>query len=150
MLPTRARNEGSLSTAHLTRRDLVEMVVLGVIYYLAARLSLRIALVDENVTPLWPPTGIALAAFVLYGRRLWPGVAIAAFLVNLPISTPVAAAATAAGNTLAPLLAAWLLERCDFHHGIDRVSDVVALVFVGAFVSTTVSATVGTAALVVA
>jgi PAS domain S-box-containing protein len=124
------------------------MVALGLIYYVAARLSLRIALIQENVTPLWPPTGIAVVAFLRYGRRCWPGVAIAAFLVNLPISTPLAAAVTAAGNVLAPVAASWLLERVDFHHSLDRVRDVVALVFLAALLSMTISATIGTTALV--
>ena len=94
------------------RSDLIGSIGLGIAYYLAAQLSLRLALVGENITPLWPPTGIALAGFLLWGRRLWPGVAIGAFAVNLPISTSaVAAAVTAVGNTLAPLAAATLLLR---------------------------------------
>ncbi|MBA3738232.1 MAG: MASE1 domain-containing protein [Actinobacteria bacterium] len=92
--------------------DLVGSIGLGIAYYLAAQLSLRLALVGENITPLWPPTGIALAGFLLRGRRLWPGVAIAAFAVNLLISTSAAAAAvTTVGNTLASLAAATLLLR---------------------------------------
>ena len=82
----------------LSASDIFEMVALGLIYYVAARLSLRLALIQDNVTPLWPPTGIAVVAFLLYGRRCWPGVAIAAFFVNLPISTSAAAAVTAVGN----------------------------------------------------
>src|SRR5918994_7571397 len=95
----------------VTRDDLVAMLVLGVLYYAAARIGLRLAVVEENITPLWPPTGLALVAFLRYGRRLWPRVAIAAFLVNLPITNVPVALITAAGNTLAPMLAAWLLER---------------------------------------
>ena len=53
--------------------------------------------------------------FLLRGRRLWPGVAIAAFAVNLPISANVVAAAvTTVGNTLAPVVAATLLARVEF------------------------------------
>ncbi|MGA9162727.1 MAG: SpoIIE family protein phosphatase, partial [Actinomycetota bacterium] len=107
-----------------------------------------LALVQDNITPLWPPTGVALVAFLRYGRRVWPGVAIAAFLVNLPISTLPAAVITAAGNTVAPMVAAWLLERAGFRQRIDRVRDVVALVVLGALLSMTISATVGSAALV--
>ena len=90
----------------ISRDDLVAILVLGVLYYAAARLGLRLAIVEDNITPLWPPTGLALVAFLRYGRRLWPGVAIAAFLVNLPITNVPAAVLTAAGNTLAPIVAA--------------------------------------------
>ena len=132
----------------VTRVDLLAILVLGVLYYAAARLGLRLAIVERNITPLWPPTGLALVAFLRYGRRLWPGVAIAAFLVNLPITNFPAAVLTAAGNTIAPIVAAWLLERAGFRQQIDRVRDVVALVGLGALLSMTISATIGSAALV--
>jgi PAS domain S-box-containing protein len=113
-------------------------------YYLTARLGLRLALVAENVTPVWPATGIALVAFLVVGRTVWPGVALAAFLVNLPISTDaLAAGITAVGNTLAPLVAAILLERVGFRREIDRLRDAVAIVFLGALASMLISATIG-------
>ena len=52
--------------------DLGALVLVGVAYYLGARLGLSLSLVEHNVTPLWPPTGIAVAAFLLFGRSLWP------------------------------------------------------------------------------
>jgi PAS domain S-box-containing protein len=129
--------------------DVGKMVLLGLVYYVAALLSLRIALIEENVTPLWPPTGIALVAFLTLGRRLWPGIAIAAFLVNAPISTSLlAAAATAIGNTAAPLVAASLLLRVGFRKEIDRRKDAVAIVLLAALLSMLVSATVGAGTLV--
>ena len=132
------------------RSDLVMSIALGVAYYLAAQLSLRLALVGENITPLWPPTGIALVGFLLRGRRLWPGVAIAAFAVNLPISTSgVAAAVTAVGNTLAPLAAATLLLRVGFRPQLDRLRDALAIVFLAALGATIISATVGATTLLV-
>ena len=80
-------------------------LIVAFAYYVAARLGLRVALIERNVTPLWPPTGIALVAFLVFGRALWPGVALAAFAVNLPISTNgLAAVVTAA--------LAWLRPRC--------------------------------------
>ena len=145
--PVGPRGERLVVASRITRHDVLAIVVLGVLYYLAARIGLRLAVVEENITPLWPPTGLALVAFLRYGRRLWPGVAIAAFLVNLPITNLPAALITAAGNTLAPMLAAWLLERVGFRQQIDRVRDVAALVVLGALLSMTVSATIGTAAL---
>ena len=145
--PVGPRGERLVVTSRITRHDVLAIVALGVLYYFAARIGLRLAVVDDNITPLWPPTGLALVAFLRYGRRLWPGVAIAAFLVNLPITNLPAALITAAGNTLAPMLAAWLLERVGFRQQIDRVRDVAALVVLGALLSMTVSATIGTAAL---
>ena len=65
------------------------LVAVAVAYYLGARLGLHLSLVEENVTPLWPPTGIAVAAFLLLGRSMWPAVALAALAVNLPISAEV-------------------------------------------------------------
>ncbi len=127
-------------------RPLVEFVAVAVVYYLAARVSLRIALVGENITPLWPPTGIALVAFLRSGRRLWPAIAVAAFLVNLPLIAPAGVLATAAGNTAAPLVVALLLERLEFRTQMDRARDVGALVGT-ALLGMTISATVGSLAL---
>jgi PAS domain S-box-containing protein len=132
------------------RSDLLRSIGLGVGYYLAATLSLRLALVGENITPLWPSTGIALVGFLLLGRRLWPGVAIAALAVNLPISeTPAAAAVTAAGNTLAPLAAATLLHRVGFRPQLDRLRDALAVVFLAALGSMLISASIGATTLLV-
>jgi integral membrane sensor domain MASE1/anti-sigma regulatory factor (Ser/Thr protein kinase) len=124
------------------------VLLVAAAYYAAAKLGLQLALVERNVTPFWPPTGIAVAAFLLLGRSVWPGVALAAFVVNLPISTSgLAAAATAAGNTIAPLVAATLLVRVGLHRQIDRLRDAAALVFVGALLSMSISASVGTGVL---
>lgn len=131
-------------------RYLAALLLVGIAYYVGARAGLTLSLVERNVTPLWPPTGIAVAAFVLVGRSLWPGVAVAAFAVNLPISEgTLAAATTALGNTLAPLLAAVLLERVGFRRQLDRRRDALAIVFLGALASTVVSATIGAGTLVV-
>src|SRR5439155_9515447 len=107
----------------------LEVVVVGAAYFLVARLGLRFALIEKNVTPLWPPTGIAVVAFLLLGRRIWPGVALAAFLVNVSITPSLlAAAATAAGNTLAPMVAAQLLFVMGFRKELDRLRDAIAIV----------------------
>jgi PAS domain S-box-containing protein len=130
--------------------DLLGSIGLGLAYYLAAQLSLHLALVGENITPLWPPTGIALVGFLLRGRRLWPGVAIAAFAVNLPISANVlAAVTTTVGNTLAPVVAATLLGRVAFRPQLDRLRDALAIVFLAALGSMLISATIGATTLLV-
>jgi PAS domain S-box-containing protein len=120
----------------------------GAAYYFAGRLGLRLALIEENVTPLWPPTGIALVAFLTLGRSVWPGIALAALLINAPISTNLpAAVATAAGNTLAPFVAAELLRKVGFRKQLDRVRDAVAIVL-AALGSMVISASIGTWTLV--
>jgi integral membrane sensor domain MASE1 len=75
---------------------------------------------------------------------MWPGVAVAALAVNLTISTgPIPALLTAMGNTVAPLVAAIVLERIGFRRQVDRLRDALAIVFLGALASMTISATVG-------
>ncbi len=126
------------------------LVLVGAAYYLGARLGLSLSLVRDNVTPLWPPTGIAVAAFLLWGRKMWPAVGLAAFAVNLPISEgPLPAAVTAAGNVLAPLVAVALLDRVGFRRQLDRQRDALAIVFLGALASMLISATIGAVTLVV-
>jgi two-component sensor histidine kinase/integral membrane sensor domain MASE1 len=104
-----------LPTAAFARLVLQVVAVAGV-YYLAARLGLLLQLPGTNASPVWPPSGIALAAMLLFGRRLWPGVLIGAFLANL-LTLPsslgglTAAAVIALGNTLEALIAASLILR---------------------------------------
>lgn len=130
------------------RAHLGTLAAVGVVYYVGARIGLTLSLVAHNVTPLWPPTGIAVAAFLLGGRSLWPAVAVAAFAVNVPITDSLfPAAVTALGNTLAPLLAATLLMRFGFRRQLDRRRDALAIVFVGALASMQVSAVIGTGTL---
>src|SRR6478736_1871265 len=113
--------------------NLVRLAIVAVAYCLVAEVGLSLALVGRSVTPLWPPTGLAVVAFLAWGRRMWPAVAVAALVVNLPLGPPVTATVVIAiGNTLAPLVAATLLERVDFHRELDRIRDAVALVFLGA------------------
>lgn len=131
-------------------RDAAKILIVAAAYYVTARLSLRLALVGESVTPVWPPTGIALVALLWFGRRVWPGIALAAFFVNLPISTsPAVAASIALGNTLAPLFACFLLDRVGFQPRLERLRDALAIVFLGALTGMLVSATVGATTLFV-
>src|SRR5579859_7180079 len=130
-------------------RTLLQLAVVALAYWLAARMSLQLALVHGQVTPIWPPTGIALVAILVFGRRVWPSVFLAALAVNLPIGpSPVGAAAIAVGNTVAPMTAAFLLNRAGFRIELDRLRDAAAIVLLGALGAMTISATVGTSVLV--
>ena len=126
----------------------VRFVVVALAYYVTARLSLRVALVGSVVTPLWPPTGIAVVALLSFGVRLWPAITLAALLVNVPINQSFGAAMLiAVGNTAAPLLAVGLLHAAGFRSDLDRLRDALSLVLLGALTSMALSAGLGTAAL---
>ena len=58
----------------------LRILALAAVYHLAARLGLKLAYVQLNTSPVWPPTGIALAALLAFGLRLWPGVSLGVFL----------------------------------------------------------------------
>src|SRR4051812_42943101 len=88
------------------------VLALAALYWAAAKLALRLAFFAEQVSPVWPPTGIALAAVLVLGYRVWPGIALGAFLANITAHEPFGTAfGIAVGNTLEALLAAWLLHR---------------------------------------
>src|SRR5882672_2764186 len=128
---------------------LLQLTVVALAYWFAASVSLKLALVHGQVTPIWPPTGIALVAVLVLGLRVWPAVFLAALAVNLPIGPSVLGAfSIAAANTLAPLAAAALLKRVGFRIELDRLRDAAAVIVLGALVAMTISATVGTSVLV--
>ena len=118
-------------------------------YVIAARVGFQFAFLAEQVTTVWAPTGIALAALLLWGRSLWPAIWLAAFVANLGTGAPVwAAAGIAAGNTLEAVAAASVLRRLPgFDPALRRISDVVVFIFVAALLSTAISGTIGVATL---
>jgi PAS domain S-box-containing protein len=125
------------------------VALLATLYLAAAALGLRFAFAGANVSPLWPPTGLAIAALVLYGPRLWPGVLAGAFLANLFISPLPAwvAGGIACGNCAEALIAAYLLKRvARFQPAFSRLKDTLYwILFAG--VGAAVAASVGTTAL---
>jgi integral membrane sensor domain MASE1/anti-sigma regulatory factor (Ser/Thr protein kinase) len=124
------------------------VLTLAAVYFASAKLGLTLAFATPNVTAVWPPTGIALAALVLAGRRLWPGVLLGAFLANVTTDVPVyTAAGIAVGNTLEAVVGATLLRRFDFRPTLERLRDVFALVLLAGLASCVVSATIGVASL---
>jgi len=125
------------------------VAAVAAVYFGAAKLGLTMALVAEQVTAVWPPTGIALAALVLFGNRLWPGIALGAFLANLTAHEPLASACgIALGNTLEAVLGAYLLRRfVEFRPSLARIKDVFGLIGLAAGLSPIVSATIGVTSL---
>ena len=127
------------------KRDLARIALIAAAYYGSAKFGLDLASTNSSVTAVWPPTGIALAALLLWGYRCWPGVALGALLANVGTGVPVETVlGITLGNTLEALAGAYLLRRvAKLRTSLRRVRDVLALVFLGAVVSTTVSATIG-------
>jgi integral membrane sensor domain MASE1 len=129
------------------------LVVLGVAvaYYTAAQIGLLQELVRGQVTPLWPPTGVALVCLLTLGIRAWPGITLGSFLINAPMGPSILVALTiTTGDTLAPLCAYWMLRRVGFRTELDRLRDGLALVFLGALTGMLISSTIGSGALVAA
>lgn len=131
--------------------DALKILAVAAVYYGSARLGLLQQLVRGQVTPLWPPTGVALAGLLVLGLRIWPGIALGAFLANASIGpSPLAVLGIVAGNTLAPVCAYLMLRRAEFREQLDRLRDVLALVFLGALAGMLISSTVGSGVLVLA
>lgn len=131
----------------------VQILAVAACYYAAARLGLLRELTIEGavVSPIWPPTGVAVAALLILGLRCWPGITIGAFFAVLSITSPrLDVLGTLAGQTGAPVCAALLLRRARFHTDLGRLRDGIALVFLGALTATLISATVGVGLLVIA
>jgi PAS domain S-box-containing protein len=128
---------------------LLQVAALAAVYYAGARLGLRYASIGQSISLVWPPTGIALAALVLLGPGVWPGVALGAFLANAATPIPLAAAAAiAVGNTLEAVLAASLLVRAAGRRPrLDSMGTVRALMLGAAPLGAIVSAMVGVTAL---
>lgn len=120
-------------------------------YIGSAKLGLKLSVAHGVITPVWPPTGISLAALVLGGLRLWPAVAVGAFVSNVTTgASPGVAAAIAVGNTLEAVVGAYLLRRVGFRASFDRVRDVLAFTVLAALFSTALSATNGVTTLAIA
>jgi CheY-like chemotaxis protein/integral membrane sensor domain MASE1 len=118
-------------------------------YFGAGKLGLYFASINASASPIWPPTGIALAALLLFGSRAWVAILPAAFAVNVTTSGVIAQSAfIAVGNTLEALAGAWLVSRLARGAAcFERARDVFR--FAGlAGASATLSATVGMASLI--
>lgn len=128
---------------------LLQLAALATLYVGAARLGLRLDAVSGFATLVWAPSGISLAALLIVGSRLWPGVLIGAVVANVLTGAPLPVAlGIGAGNTIEALAAAYALRSLPgFRRSLDRVPDVLALIVLAALVSTTLSATIGVTSL---
>lgn len=118
-------------------------------YFAAGRLGLAVPFTNGNVSPLWPASGIALGAVLLWGYGVWPGILVASFLVNFSTHVPFSTSVMiAVGNTSSALIGGFLLKRIiGLQPSLVRLRDVLGLMTLGAVISPISAATVGVTAL---
>ncbi len=143
-----------MTTSDVSRRDDLwtwgwRVSLLTAAYFVSGTFGMQLASFKEGVTLVWGPTGISLAALLLFGQRLWPGVFLGALIVNLgnPAANLPSALVIAIGNTLEAVVgAALLVHVADFRSSLERMKDVISFLLIGALGCTTISATVGVGA----
>src|SRR5580658_2555222 len=118
---------------------------LAAVYFAAGKLGLLLAYLHASATAVWPCTGIAIAALLIFGYRVWPGILIGAFFVNLTtVGTVATSIGIAIGNTLEGLAGCYLVSR--FARGKEafaRAQDIFKFALLAGMVATSVSATIG-------
>jgi signal transduction histidine kinase len=119
------------------------VVLFGVVYAAAARAGAELATVS-GVSTVWPAAGVAVAGLLVLGVGAWPAVLVGGYLETMShaIAAPVAVEAVV-GQTLAAVVAVLLLRWARFDRALNRLDDVLALVFLGAFASSLVAAAIG-------
>lgn len=130
-------------------RSALAIAGLAAMYVVAARAGLMLDAVAGFATVVWPPSGLALAALLIFGMRLWPGILIGAFAANLLTGAPaLVALGIAGGNTVEAVLAVYALRQIPgFDASLERVRDVIGLIGFAAVMSTIVAASVGVTSL---
>ena len=112
-------------------RELATLVALAAVYFVAGKLGLRLAYVNASATPVWPCTGIALAAFLVLGYRAWPAILAGAFLVNFATAGTLATSlGIAVGNTLEGVVGCYLVNRfAAGRHAFEHAQDIFNFAF---------------------
>ncbi|MFI8092231.1 MASE1 domain-containing protein [Streptomyces sp. NPDC086080] len=129
----------------------LETLAVAVCYYAGGRLGLLgdLTVAGAVVSPIWPPTGVAVASLLILGLRSWVGIALGAMFVLMYLTTlSPASVGVIAGNTAAPVCGYFLLRMVDFRSDLSRLRDCLTLVFLGAFSAMLISSSTGAGLLV--
>ena len=126
--------------------DFGVIAIVAGVYFLAAKLGLSLAFLNASVSPVWPPTGVAIALVLWLGYRATPGILVGAVLANYLLTDVSLATAIgiSIGNTLEAIAAVYLLRRfVGSRNPFNRAIDVLKFVVFAAIISTAISATIG-------
>jgi len=128
---------------------LAKILVIAAVYIVVGKIGLTLAELHENISLIWPASGIALVILLRLGYAYWPGIFLGAFLTNVTTTAGVfTSLGIATGDTLEAYVGTFLLLRVgEFSKSLNRLRDVLALVFLGGMVATLVSAVVGVTSL---
>ncbi len=139
-----------ISTGWASGQDLALQACTAGAYFAAGRLGLSLAFSHTFITPIWPATGIALAAVLLLGYGIWPGLLLGSLVLNLSIfqgfgtnglALTAASLCVAAGNVLAALVGAWLVETyAAGREAFRQPHTIILFVVLAAVASTSLSA----------
>ena len=152
-LPRKLRHNSQVSTwSASSLPPLLRGAVVAICYFAFAKASLTLASLHPSASPVWPPSGLALASLLLWGNGLWPAIAAGAFLANVTTFGSLSTSCLiAGGNTLEALITAELLKRLKAStHLFEGPPQVVLFAFLTLVPGTMVSATMGVGSLVLA
>src|SRR5213083_414459 len=125
----------------------IEVGVVAGLYYGAGRAGLHLAYLHGSVTALWPPVGVGVAALIILGPGVWPGIVIGDLLLADFLTPWGTIVGQTVGNTLEVVVAAMLFRRLTQKRiALERVWDVLALVACAAL-GTLISAVFGVVSL---
>jgi signal transduction histidine kinase/integral membrane sensor domain MASE1 len=128
------------------------LIGIGLTYLVLAKIGLALALINPSASTIWPPTGFALAAMVLWGYRTWPAIFLAAMIANATAAGSIGTAISiATGNTLEALVGAVLINVwCNGRDTFSTSNALAKFAVICLVLAAPISATVGTTSLAIA
>jgi signal transduction histidine kinase len=140
-----------LKSSYANYSYLLRIVILFILYFTTARIGLSLDAVSNFATLIWLPTGISIAALLIFGYRLWPAVTLGAFFANLVNgASPMVALGISVGNTMEAVTAVYLLRRfIGFQNTLNKLKDVTGFIIIASILSPVISATIGVGSLLI-